>query len=68
LFDAASNGDVDRLKALVEAGAHELNLKTNNGETALDKAVRHDEQECGEYLRSVGAECCSEEYPSDWKQ
>jgi len=68
LIDAVQAGDVDRLKALVEAGAHELNLKEDNGLSALDWAVEEDKQECGEYLRSVGAECCSSEYPSDWKQ
>jgi len=58
LIDEAEAGDVDRLKALVEAGAHELNLKAEDGYTALDRAVDYDRQECGEYLRSVGAECC----------
>jgi len=45
------------VKVLVQGGA-QLNLKTNSGETALDRAVDCENQECGEYLRSVGAKCC----------
>jgi len=55
------------VKVLVQGGA-QLNLKTKIGNTALDMAVRRENKECGEYLRSVGAECCYKEYPSDWEE
>jgi len=55
------------VKVLVQGGA-QLNLKDEEGYTALDWAVRRENKECGEYLRSVGAKCCRKVYPTDWKQ
>jgi len=67
LHIAVMSRSVSCVKVLVRGGA-ELNQKNDDGETALDRAVAYSEQECGEYLHSVGAKCFEEEYPSDWKQ
>jgi len=55
------------VKVLVQVSA-QLNLKDEDGDTALDLAVNSKRQECGEYLRSVGAKCHKKVYPTDWKQ
>jgi len=50
---------------LVQADA-KLNLVDFDGITALDYAVDEDRQVIGEYLRSHGGKCHSEEYPASW--
>jgi hypothetical protein len=59
LIDAVTSGDVDRVKELIEAGKHELNLEYEDGYTALDCTRIQNESECADNLHSVGAECGS---------
>jgi ankyrin repeat protein len=64
---AAYGGSVACAKVLLDARVELLNVKNEYGYTALDIAVISNKRECGEYLRSRGAECNSQTYPSDWK-
>lgn len=48
------NGDIKKTKILIEAGA-DVNIKTFNGNTALDYAKRNNNNELIELLKSNGA-------------
>jgi len=65
LHYAAYKGFTAIAKLLVQAGV-DLHVKDIEGRTSLDNAVEEKQKECGEYLRSVGAVCNKEKYPSDW--
>jgi len=67
LHAAAAGGSVECAKMLLNAHVELLNVKDNDGSTALDIAVIVEKQDVGEYLRSRGGECNEEEYPTDWK-
>jgi len=67
LHMAAGGGSVECAKVLLDAHVELLNVKAR-GYTALDWAIELKQRECGEYLRSRGAECCNKEYPADWKK
>jgi len=67
LHTAAAGGSVACAKVLLDARVELVNVKDIGGNTALDWAVVSKHRECGEYLRSRGAECNSQTYPLAWK-
>jgi len=67
LIVAARKGAIKIVELLVDANA-DINKAADSGDTALDWAVCQENQECGEYLRSKGATCSEEVYPTAWKQ
>jgi ankyrin repeat protein len=67
LHYAAMGGFVECAKMLLDAHVELLNVKADDGDTALDCAVHHKKQAVGEYLRSRGGECNDVKYPADWK-
>ena len=53
---ASYDGSLDLVKLLVKAGS-DLNLKDEDGTTALDDAISGGNKECAFYLESVGTSC-----------
>jgi len=56
LHEAAINGAVDVLEAILSAGS-EIDARNKRGETALDRAVLHEQIDAGRYLIDHGASC-----------
>ena len=66
LHDACMSGSVECAKLLLQAGAH-LDQRNKMMFTPLDIAVDRENQEVGEYLRSLGAFCnAMEGYRFNW--
>jgi ankyrin repeat protein len=54
------------VKLLVQAGAN-VNITDSDNYTVLDNAIYKKQKLCGEFLRSLGAECKERDYPKIWK-
>ena len=56
IWVAASDGNIDAVKTLIESGAHVVNEQDNNGYSAIHAAASYGHEELIRYLISIGAD------------
>ena len=52
LIEVVKNNDINKINSILKSGKADINIKNNNGKTALDLA---DSEEIKEVLRKTGA-------------
>ena len=52
LIEAVKNNDINKINSILKSGKADINIKNNNGKTALDLT---DSEEIKEVLRKTGA-------------
>jgi len=62
----AAGRSLNMCRLLVDEYRADLNKVDRNGWTALDWAIRYEEQEIGEFLNSRGAITNRKTYPPSW--